>query len=97
MKKFLSGLLVLTVIGLIIADMASDLESTKKPTNKVSSWWNNYDSQLKSRIDKSTCIELQEEFNIAEKNSSSQRARTGQGNLELMSYIDKLMKSKGCY
>ena len=59
--------------------------------------WSNYDNSLKSRIDNSNCQQLQEEFNIADANSDSQRARTGKGNALLMSYIDGVMQSKECY
>lgn len=56
-----------------------------------------YDPNLKTRIDNSNCFELQSEFDLADANSDSNRARTGVGNLLLMSYIYSKMKEKNCY
>ena len=59
--------------------------------------WENYDSTLKERIDSANCLQLQEQFNIAEANSDSQMARTGSNNADLMGYIDDRMQKKNCY
>lgn len=60
--------------------------------------WANYSPELKGRIDAmETCEELQKQFNISESNSDRQRARTGEGNANLMGYIDGRMREKGCY
>ena len=60
--------------------------------------WSNYSPDLKGRIDAmKTCQELQNQFNISESNSARQRARTGEGNADLMGYIDQRMREIGCY
>ncbi len=63
--------------------------------------WVNYDKTVKERIDLMTnkldCTGLQNEFNLAEQNSDNQRARVGEGNLNLMNYIDFKMKKCNCY
>ena len=59
--------------------------------------WSLYTPELKGRILNSNCAELQKEFDIAADNSDMQRARTGSGNLRLMYFIDKRLRSKGCY
>jgi hypothetical protein len=59
--------------------------------------WSNYSPELKSRIDNITsCEELQLEFNTAYENSDNQRARTGEGNLELMNYIISKLSENNC-
>ena len=64
-------------------------------------FWKNYDSMAKKRIYNlivnKDCRGLQNEFNIADNNSKSQLRRTGTGNAELMSFIDKKMRSIDCY
>lgn len=63
--------------------------------------WDNYDPSVKQRIDsmaeKQDCAGLQSEFDTAEANSSMQRARTGDGNADLMGYIDEQLSAAGCY
>ncbi len=63
--------------------------------------WSNYDSSVKARIDgleaAADCEGLQDEFNTADANDSVQRERTGTGNVELMTYLDELMRDAGCY
>lgn len=63
--------------------------------------WDNYDASVKQRIDsmaeEQDCPGLQAEFDTAEANSSMQRARVGDGNSDLMGYIDEQMRSAGCY
>jgi hypothetical protein len=62
--------------------------------------WSNYSPAVRSRIDQAAaakdCALLQSEFNTADSNDDAQRARTGNGNADLMSYIDAKMKSAGC-
>ena len=98
MKKFsrifFGGVLLIVCLANIFKD---DEPKKSNRTNSVASWWKNYDPALKQRIDKSNCSQLQDEFNTAEANSDRQRARTGSGNLNLMSYIDDRMREKGCY
>ena len=69
----------------------------KSTTPKKARFWKRYDPSLKARIDKLNCTDLQKEFNTADRNSDMQRARTGEGNLELMEYIDNRLQKKGCY
>lgn len=63
--------------------------------------WNLYDSSVKDRIEnyvfEKDCSGLQEEFNIADQNQELQIARTGNGNTELMIYLDDLREIIGCY
>ena len=63
--------------------------------------WDNYDASVKERIDSLTdeidCAGLQREFDTAEANSDMQRARTGDGNADLMAYVDEQMEAAGCY
>jgi hypothetical protein len=63
--------------------------------------WENYDSSVRIRIDRlasvGDCKGLQAEFDIAERNNAAQRRRTGDGNDDLMGYIDQKMRESGCY
>ena len=49
--------------------------------------WDSYAPAVKTRIDTGSCGELQQEFNVADANRST----------DLMAYIDDTMRSKGCY
>lgn len=63
--------------------------------------WENYDPSVRERIDSMAeagdCEGLQQEFNTAETNSDMQRARVGEGNADLMGYIDEQLRAAGCY
>lgn len=63
--------------------------------------WENYDASVKQRIDSlaesGDCALLQQEFDTAEANSDMQRARVGDGNADLMGYIDEQLEEAGCY
>ncbi len=63
--------------------------------------WENYAPSVKAQIDSlasaSDCAGLQAEFDTADANDDAQRARTGDGNADLMSYINDKMSSAGCY
>ena len=83
MKKVVLFLFILTLIGCV--------EISTEPD------WSKYSSSLKAIINSSNCDELQYHFNIAEANSDNQRARTGTGTANLMSYIDSKMQEKNCY
>ena len=83
MKKV--GLLLLTIIFFSCGDLSSEPD------------WSKYSSSLKAIINSSNCDELHYHFNIAEANSDNQRARTGTGTANLMSYIDSKMQEKNCY
>ena len=98
MKKISRILLGSVVVIICLSQIFKDDKPKKSnKTNSIAEWWKNYDPSLKQRIDKSNCSQLQEEFNTAEANSDKQRARTGSGNLNLMTYIDNRMKAKGCH
>lgn len=60
--------------------------------------WKNYASGLRSRINSlaGNCSALQQEFDNAYANDSAQRSRTGDGNADLMSYIQNLLDDSGC-
>lgn len=63
--------------------------------------WENYTPEVKQRIDSMAaagdCMGLQAEFDTAEANDAAQRERTGDGNADVMGYIDDKMSSAGCY
>jgi hypothetical protein len=43
------------------------------------------------------CVGLQDEFDTADANDDLQRDRTGEGNADLMGYIDDKLDEAGCY
>lgn len=61
----------------------------------------NYSPTVKTRIDDAAsdkdCVALQREFDTADANDSAQRNRTGEGNGDLLTYIDNAMKDASCY
>jgi len=63
--------------------------------------WDNYSPDVRSRIDRlasqGDCAGLQEEFDLADANDDAQRSRTGDGNADLMGYIDSKLDESGCY
>lgn len=63
--------------------------------------WENYAPEVKTRIDgfagSGDCAALQQEFDIADANDDLQRDRVGDGNADLMDYIDEKMADAGCY
>jgi hypothetical protein len=62
--------------------------------------WENYALELKTRIDSlaasGDCAALQREFDIADATDDLPRDRVGDGNADLMSYIDQKMADAGC-
>jgi hypothetical protein len=62
--------------------------------------WDNYAPSVQSRIDslaaQGDCQGLQDEFDVADANDSIQRDRVGDGNADLMGYIDAKMQSARC-
>lgn len=62
--------------------------------------WENYAASLKLRIDRLAdghrCRLLQAEFDFADRASDAQRNRVGDGNADLMGYIDQKMRDAGC-
>jgi len=71
------------------------------PDDYNDDFWNNYDSEVNSRILKfiliKDCKALQKEFDIADKNMESQLAREGKGNLKLMNFINSSMEKIDCF
>jgi hypothetical protein len=71
------------------------------PTVSVEVDWENYDPSVKRRIDRLTaagnCVGLQSEFDTAQANSDAQLARTGDGNADLMEYLDESLRNAECY
>lgn len=63
--------------------------------------WGNHAPSVKRRIDslaeKEDCQGLQQEFDTAEANNDAQLSRVGDGNSDLMGYIDEQMAAAGCY
>lgn len=63
--------------------------------------WENYAPSVKRRIDsmaeRKNCQGLQQEFETAEANNDAQLSRVGDGNSDLMAYIDEQMSAAGCY
>jgi hypothetical protein len=63
--------------------------------------WENYSPNVKRRVDRmgkrEDCDGLQHEFDVAEANDVAQRNRTGDGNADLMGYIDEWMQHAECY
>ena len=63
--------------------------------------WSNFHPSVKQRIDRMVaeqdCRGLQHEFDTANRNDDSQRARTGRGNGALMAYIDDKLRKSWCY
>ena len=63
--------------------------------------WENYSADVRTRIDNAAadadCATLQDEFDNAEANDDAQRKRTGDGNSDLMAYIDRQMDEAGCF
>jgi hypothetical protein len=63
--------------------------------------WSNYAPEVRDRIGalaaSGDCAGLQAEFDAADANDATQRARTGDGNADLMGYIDAKMQNAGCY
>jgi hypothetical protein len=63
--------------------------------------WENYSPDVRTRIDSAAargdCATLQAEFDNAEANDDAQRERTGDGNADLMAYIDAQADEAGCH
>lgn len=63
--------------------------------------WSNYAPEVHRRIDLAAdaedCAALQDEFDNADATDDAQRSRTGEGNADLMSYIDAQLEDAGCY
>lgn len=94
---YIKAVVTLVVLFLVVRACFFGGESeVQRPVSKEPNW-SAYTPDLKQRILKSNCAELQREFEAAANNSDRQRERTGSGNLNLMNYIDERLKAKGCY
>lgn len=84
-----------------ISTPAKPKKQDKPKQDAVKVDWESHAPELKARIDKMAadgeCKGLQEQFDIAERNNAAQRKRTGDGNDDLMGYIDQKMREAGCY
>ena len=62
--------------------------------------WDNYPPLVKSRtsqlITERDCSSLRKEFDNSYANDANQRNRVGEGNANLMTYIDDALKSSDC-
>ncbi len=96
-KGCLSIVIAMAFLVFVFKIMPDNPSSTTKP----SSFWKNYDPIVKTRIDEMAtnrnCQDLQNEFETAYKNDNGQRARVGEGNSELMGYIDSKLIEIGCH
>jgi hypothetical protein len=63
--------------------------------------WDNYAPSVRTRIDEAyagqDCAALQQEFDTAADNNDAQRIRTGEGNDDLLEYLDVALEQAGCY
>lgn len=63
--------------------------------------WENYAPSVRTRIDRAyagqDCAALQQEFDTAADNNDAQRIRTGEGNDDLLEYLDVALEQAGCY
>ena len=92
----------LIVFSLISNAVDGDSDGGSAPTESSSDVdWENYAPEVKTRIDSlaasGDCAALQREFDIADANDALQRDRVGEGNADLMGYIDDKLTSAGCY
>ena len=76
-------------------------ESTPAESSPSSVDWENYSPSYQQIIDEEAaekdCDALQEMFDVADDADDAQRDRTGDGNADLMNYIDEAMRTAGCY
>lgn len=95
-SDYIKGILTIVVFFVATACFFGGGSEAQTPLNTEPNW-SNYTPELKQRILDANCAELQREFDNAADNSDRQRARTGEGNLDLMNYIDDRLRLKGCY
>ena len=97
------GLFVLTVVLAMFSDSGTTDSNPSSTTVSDTSGvdWNNYSPAVKTRIEElinsNDCSGLQLEFDVADQNDTAQRNRVGDGNADLMAYIDGEMRKLGCY
>lgn len=99
---------VLVISIVLTACSAPSPTSTPEPTESAASEptrtdvdWENYSTDVKRLIDEDTvaqdCEMLQGAFDVADTADDAQRDRTGDGNADLMGYIDESLELAGCY
>jgi len=97
------GLFVLTVVFAMFSGSGTTDSNPSSTTVSDTSGvdWKNYSPQVKNRIEElintNDCSGLQSEFDIAAQNDTAQRNRVGDGNADLMDYINGEMQRLGCY
>ena len=76
-------------------------ESTPAASPPASVDWENYSASYQQIIDEEAaqkdCDALQGMFDVADAADDAQRDRAGDGNADLMAYIDEAMRTAGCY
>jgi hypothetical protein len=84
-----------------VATQETLTDTTIDTISKSNVKWENYAPAVKQRIadliDTGDCQNLQTEFDIADRNDTAQRNRTGESNANLMSLLDEQMKKLSCY
>lgn len=95
------GLAVIVVLSIVASQLDGGSRDGGGGTSSDSVDWENYSPDVKARIDgmetERDCIGLQAEFDTADANDDAQRDRVGEGNADLMAYIDQALESAGCY
>lgn len=76
-------------------------ESVEAELSRTEVDWANYATDTKRLVDEDTvardCEMLQGAFDVADAADDVQRDRTGDGNADLMGYIDEALRLAGCY
>ena len=99
----LLGALVLLLIGLsaCTSSTGSEDEPERETADVIEVPWDRYAPQVRQRVDRAikreNCQALQDEFDAADANDERQRAKYGEGNADLLDYLDAAMAEAGCY
>ena len=94
--------IVIPVIGGMLGGSDTSKTSTSPTVASDNSGvkWSNYapavETRIKDLIQSADCANLQKEFDIADQNDAAQRNRVGEGNANLMDYINTSMQKLGC-
>ena len=88
--------------ALVLLVAMSACSSTERPTgDAITVPWDRYSPQVRDRIgtevDKGDCKAMEDEFDAADANDERQRAKYGEGNADLLDYLDAAMADAGCY
>lgn len=98
-----SALLVAIALTGCAANSSPTLEKPSTPAEQARTDvdWDNYSPATQDLIDQSEanaeCASLQKAFDAAAEPDDVQRARSGDGNADLMAYIDEALQSAACY